>query len=527
MSGRPGSELDRPGRAIALVGLALLATAGLAGLTETTEGRYAEIAREMVASGDPLRPRLNAVTHFDKPPLAYWATAAGIRALGANPWGARVPVALASILTLLFTALAVRRRFAAPGLTPALAVWLLGTTALFTVTGRAVAADAYLAAAVAAFWAFAPSPWAVAAIGVGFLAKGPVVLLLTALPVAAAAALGRERATLRLLGPAWGWLPAAAIGLGWYALAAARTPGLAAFWIGEELWARVATTRHHRPGPPWYFVAVLLVGLLPWTPALFAGVARAWRERRHAPARLLLAWLFVPLALLSFSGSKLPAYLLPALPAAALLAGIGLAPPSAPARLATAGLLALVALAGWFQGPDLFSAFVGHVPPARAPFPAGFHVAFAGFLLAALAVARGRAARAAVLVLCAWTAILVALAPHEARLGSPRHVARLLADQRRPSEPVVIYARFHAGIPFELGEPVRLLEVPMGPAFDDSVTRSRVFVTRDSLLAWADAGRRVWIFGPAGPTAEMTAAIGLDWRPMGRWKDLAVGVAVR
>uniref|UniRef100_A0A832I2N7 Glycosyltransferase RgtA/B/C/D-like domain-containing protein n=1 Tax=Eiseniibacteriota bacterium TaxID=2212470 RepID=A0A832I2N7_UNCEI len=524
---RFGLDPARPAAALAILALALLSTAGLIGLTEPTETRYAEIAREMLVSGDPLRPRLNGLVHFHKPPLAYWAAAAGMAALGPHAWGARVPVALASALALLFTALAVRRRFGAQGLTPALGAWLTGSALLFAVAGRALAADAFLAAAVAAFWALAPSPWALLAIGAGFLAKGPVVLLPTVAAVLAAAALGRERGTLRLLGPAWGWALAAALGLGWYAWLAATTPGLAAHWLGDQLWARYATTAHGRPGPPGYFVAVLLAGLAPWTPALFAGLARAWRERARAEARLLLAWLLVPLVVLSFSGSKLPAYLLPALPAAALLAGIGLAPPAAPARLATAGLLAMLAVAGWVHGPSALGALAGLAPPARAALPPGVHVGLACLLLAASWVARGRIAHGALLVTLAWVALAAGLAPHESRLGSPRHVARLLADQRRPSEPVVLFARFNAGIPFALGETVRLLEVPRETRFDDPAAVARVAVTRESLAAWADAGRRIWIFGPEAQTADMAAATGLDWRPLARWRDSALGIAVR
>ena len=108
MTRGPGFSLDRTRAALLFLALALFATAGLVGLFEPTETRYAEIAREMRASGDFLVPRLNGIPHFHKPPLAYWLTAAGFAACGVNEWGARLPVALASLLTLAFTALVLR-----------------------------------------------------------------------------------------------------------------------------------------------------------------------------------------------------------------------------------------------------------------------------------------------------------------------------------------------------------------------------------------------------------------------------------
>src|SRR5439155_290350 len=95
MTRGPGFSLDRTRAALLFLALALLATAGLVGLFEPTGTRYAEIAREMRASGDFLVPRLDGIPHFHKPPLAYWLTAAGFAACGVNEWGARLPPASA------------------------------------------------------------------------------------------------------------------------------------------------------------------------------------------------------------------------------------------------------------------------------------------------------------------------------------------------------------------------------------------------------------------------------------------------
>ena len=99
MSDPPGSSrapsLERPAVAVLLLAAALIGTAGLVGLFEPTETRYGEIAREMLASGDWLTPRLDGIHHFHKPPLAYWASAAGMGLAGPNAFGARLPAALA------------------------------------------------------------------------------------------------------------------------------------------------------------------------------------------------------------------------------------------------------------------------------------------------------------------------------------------------------------------------------------------------------------------------------------------------
>jgi 4-amino-4-deoxy-L-arabinose transferase-like glycosyltransferase len=512
--------------ALLTMAIALAATAGAIGLIEPTETRYAEIAREMRASGDWRDPRLDGILHFHKPPLAYWAVAAGFALAGTNEWGARLPAALATLLALGCTALAARRRFASLAIRPGLAVWLLGSCVLVATAGRALASDPFLAAAVAAFWALAPSPWALLALGLGFLAKGPVVFVPTALAVFAAAAFARERAPLALLGPGRGWIAFGAVVLPWYVIVVARTPGLLPYFFGNQLWARYATTEHQRGGPPWYFLVVLIAGALPWTPALIAGGLRTWRERGSRDARLLLAWLIAPLVFFSTSGSKLPAYLLPAFPAAAMLAARGLDPGSRVVRFGIAVVLAALAIAGWTLGPAALGRFVGIVPARSVPLPLAAHVGLACLGLAATSMARARAPRGALLVTLGTIALIVALSPYESRIGSARGLVRVLRENRAPGEPVVEVARFDAGLPFYLGERVRLLDVPRETGFDDAPHRAAVIVTRDSIAAMAARGR-VWLFGPGAASAELAAGLGLRYQPTARRLGSVLGFVTR
>jgi hypothetical protein len=522
MMRRSGIVLDRTWVALLLLALALGPLAGVIGLLEPTETRYAEIAREMRSSGDYLAPRLNGLLHFDKPPLAYWSVAAGFAACGENEWGARLPVLLAALVTLALTALAARR-FAALLIRPGLATWLLGSCLLFATVGRALASDPFLGAAVTGFWAFAPSPVAIAWLGVGFLAKGPVVFVPTLLVILAVAALSRDRVPLRWLGPAWSWWLFAGIALPWYLLIVSRTPGLLRFFLADELWARYTTSEHHRPGPPWYFVGVLIAGALPWTPALVAGLARSWRERSRIESRLLLGWLLVPLAFFSFSGSKLPAYLLPVFPAVALLAARGLEPDSRAARWSTAAALASAAVAGWSLGPALLGWLVGMSPPRALPLPLAAHAGLACFACAAAWVAGSRPARAALFVTLGFAALLVAAAPYEGALGSPRGIAAVLRENRAAGERVVEVARFNAGLPFYLRERVRLLEVPRDRGFGDAARGAEVDVTSDSLAAWAADHGRVWLLGPEARTEALAASLGVHYRAVARWRGNGLG----
>jgi 4-amino-4-deoxy-L-arabinose transferase-like glycosyltransferase len=523
----PGFTLDRTFAALLFTALAFCATAGLLGLFEPTETRYAEIAREMRVSGDYLVPRLDGVPHFHKPPLAYWATAAGFAACGENEWGARLPVALASVLTLTFTAVAARRGFAALRVRPGLATWVLGSSALFLVIGRALASDPFLAAMVAGFWALAPSVWAPALIGAGFLAKGPVVLVPTLLPVLAVAAMGRDRAPLARLGPARAWWLSAAIGLPWYLIVLARTPGLLRFFLVDQLWTRYTSTTHQRGGPPWYFLTVLIAGALPWTPALVAGLARTWKDRATLESRLLLAWFFVPLVFFSFSGSKLPAYLLPVLPAVALLAARGLEPDLPAVRWSVPVLLLTIAIAGWTLGPAALGRAIGITQPQQPALPLSVH---AGLLCAALAAPmalRGRFAPAALLVTLGAAALFAGIARWEGPLGSPRGLVRVLAENRAPAEPVVEFRRFDSGLPFYLHEPVRLLDVPRDSLFVAADERARIFVPRDSLPALAEAHGRVWLLGPEDESTALARDLGMRYQAAVRSRRGVLGALTR
>ncbi|TAH38616.1 MAG: phospholipid carrier-dependent glycosyltransferase [Planctomycetota bacterium] len=308
------------------------AAALLRPLAEPDEGRYGEVAREMLAGGDFLLPRLNDVVYPDKPPGAHWLMAAGMAVLGPGALAVRLPALLAFAALL---ALVARQARAGPPGFAAAAVLVTASSPLLWFLGQLATLDLVLtaceSAAILCAWRWlhgAPS-WTAAAAGValgyGFLVKGPVAWALPLLILAAAALWERRgRALGRLLHPAL-WAPMLAVGLPWYVLAWRADPALLGFWVFRETLDRVSSATHARTQPLWYFPALALAATFPWW--LPAGAARLRgrkppADQRHPDARLHLVWAWLPVVVFSLPASKQPGYLAPAIPGFALwLAG--------------------------------------------------------------------------------------------------------------------------------------------------------------------------------------------------------------
>jgi 4-amino-4-deoxy-L-arabinose transferase-like glycosyltransferase len=514
-----------PRAALALAAIALLATTGALDLIEPTEARYAQIAQEMVRTGDFVTPHLNGIAYYHKPPFAYWAVAASFKAFGESGRSARIPVALASMASLAFLLLAVRRRFRALVDSEAVPLWVYATAILPFLIGRTLATDPFLTAAVLGFWALAPSPFAIALLGLGFFIKGPVVFVMTALPVLVAALWGRDRSTLRLLGPPSGWALFALVALPWYVIEVLRTPGLLRYFLGFQLWDRYTTTVHGRPGPPWYFVGVALAGALPWTPALIAGIARVFARRANEDARLLLCWLIVPIAFLTPSGSKLPAYVLPCFGAVAILAAAGLERGRRAPLVACAVTLMILVVAGFVFAPSALARAVGS-PGGGASLPPAAVAALVVFGLGAVAMLRGPAL-GATFVLIGGVVLLFAARPYEAAIGSPRPLADVLIENRRAGEPVVEMGRFVAGVPFYLREPVLLLDVERELTFTPTERRASVLIDRERLRALVEGHDRVWLLAPHDEGRALAMSLGFDYSRTTTWRDETLGTITR
>ncbi|MEO8936532.1 MAG: glycosyltransferase family 39 protein [Burkholderiaceae bacterium] len=362
-----GGSHMRPGRwmlALLLVfAIAWFGGLGHRKLIKPDEGRYAEIPREMVVSGDWLTPRLNGLKYFEKPPLQYWTTAAAYETFGVSEWTSRLWTALtgfAGVLVVGFTATRLYDRrtglFSATVLASGLAYVLLGHfntldmgLALFiTMTWCAVllARDARVRdddpdAHCGSGRRGRPSHakrWmmvAWAAMALATLSKGPVAVVLSGGALVAYLVMSRDWKLLGMLAPVRGLALFVLIAGPWFIAVSRANPEFAHFFFIHEHVERFLTTEHRREGPIWYFVPVLLAGLLPWLSVAAPAMLLAWRAPARggfAPERLMLALIGVVFVFFSLSGSKLPSYILPVFPAFAILIG---------RRLATIGRAAL------------------------------------------------------------------------------------------------------------------------------------------------------------------------------------------
>jgi len=321
--------------------LALLwfGTLELRGLFAPDEGRYAQIPQAMLATGDWITPRLNGFKYFEKPPLQYWATAVIYKLFGEDEWTARLWPALvgflgAGLLAWIGAVTSGRR-------VGGLAGFMLATSLGYFLAGQYLTLDMgltfFLTCALAFFImaqrAEPPDPartrWMLLAWGAlacAVLSKGLVGIVLPGLALGAYMALTRDFGLLRRLAIAPGIGVFLAISVPWFLLVQDRNPEFFRFFFIYEHFERFALPGHHRPGPWWYFIPVLLAGTLPWTPLVARAIFRAVRKRGSKDRGnlnidlLLVVWAATILLFFSLSSSKLPAYVLPALPPLVLLA---------------------------------------------------------------------------------------------------------------------------------------------------------------------------------------------------------------
>ena len=320
---------------VALLALAWFGGLEYRGLFQPDEGRYAEISREMLVSGDWITPRLNGLKYFEKPPLQYWATAVSFALFGQDEWTARLWTAVMGFVGLLFVAFAGNRL--GPPLGGGVAGLVLASSGAYFLASQYLTLDMgltfFMSAALLAFLlAHEGGPpvkrgWmllAWAALAGAVLTKGLVGIVLPGMVLGVYVAIERDWRLLRELEWVRGLLLFSALALPWFIVVQLRNPEFFDFFVLHEHFARYAQPGHHRPGPWWYFAVILLVGMMPWTPALPGVLRRAFSARegsRLKVERLLLIWVGVVLVFFSFSRSKLPAYILPVLPPLALLIG--------------------------------------------------------------------------------------------------------------------------------------------------------------------------------------------------------------
>jgi 4-amino-4-deoxy-L-arabinose transferase-like glycosyltransferase len=309
---------------------------GSFGLIGADEPRYAQVAREMLARHDWITPTLGGVAWLEKPALYYWEAMLSYRVFGVSDWAARVPSAVDATL-MVFAVYLFLRRFR-PGfhLDGAL---IIASAAGIIGFSRAASMDMPLATmltiALLAWYAWSETQARqylllfYTFLALGTLAKGPVSPFLAAAILGLFAAAKKEFSVIRRTL----WIPGIflflLIALPWYVLVQMRNPQFFRVFILEHNLARFGTNLYHHPEPFWYYLPVVLLGLVPWAVFVIAGLfecVRAWWSEKREMLRsedalnaFLILWLIVPVAFFSLSQSKLPGYIVPALPAGTLL----------------------------------------------------------------------------------------------------------------------------------------------------------------------------------------------------------------
>lgn len=334
-------------------------------LIRPDEGRYAEIPREMVASGDWLTPRLNDLKYFEKPALQYWATAVGYELLGEDEWTARLWPALTGFLGILLAWYTGRRLWGPRA--GHLAAAILAGTLFYGTMAHVLTLDMGLSFFLQLAWTgfiLAQQPdtrasrrWmltAWAALALAVLSKGLVALVLTGGTLVAYSLLNRDLSPWKKLAPLSGLALFLAIAAPWFMAVSVANPEFPRFFFIHEHFERFLTTVHRRSQPGWYFLYVYAAGALPWTLMLLHSLFKSWRYEESSPfqpLRFLVIWVVVTFGFFNLSSSKLPPYILPILPAMALLGGRHLAELSRRALLLHLAALMPLALTALILAP--------------------------------------------------------------------------------------------------------------------------------------------------------------------------------
>lgn len=483
---RPMSSGEVTGRFVLLVVLAAaiiwFAGLGYRDLIEPDEGRYAEIPREMVASGDWITPRLNDYKYFYKPVLQYWATATAFTLFGESSTTARLWPALLGFLGALWGGFVAWRLY---GATAGFYAGLITLSALlYVVDGHYLVLDMSLSVFLAVGLGclllaqqqrddpVAVRNWMLTgwgALALATMTKGPIGAVLPAMTVVVYSLWTRDWQLWRHLHIVRGLLLFLLITAPWFIAVSLANPEFLEFFFIREHLERYTSTVHEREGGWWYFIPVFLLGIFPWIALALASLFRpGFPARSSVPQgfhaeRFLWTFAVVVFVFFSLGQSKLPSYILPMIPAIAILAGQRLASRGylrADAWLLTAMALGLFILALFITRFDSNSIPAALYVNYRPWVLAGASL----FAVAAFIAVRYRPLRSghiAVIGLLSLLAIQVVLSGFQAL--SPSRSSQAMAADIREAVPagteVFALATFPKSLPFYLQQTMTLVVV--------------------------------------------------------------------
>jgi 4-amino-4-deoxy-L-arabinose transferase-like glycosyltransferase len=411
----PASSASRIGWAILILAtlyVCYFSHLGAIGFVGPDEPRYAWIARDMTETGDWVTPRLYGKPWFEKPPLFYWGAAVCFKVFGVSEAAARLPSAISALLATLALAWLALRFYGAE--TARWLLLLLPTTVGMIGFSHAAATDmpfsgmltiAMVCAAVVLGLTrnentpiLPRTPWLALILfgfflGLAVLAKGPAAIILSGGAVFFWALFTKRwRDALRLLHPA-AIAAFCLTALPWYILCARRNPDFFRIFIIEHNFQRYLTPEFQHIQPFWYYGAVLLIALLPWTAlavwSSVTGAAHLKRSKRLSPNSLFfLSWALFCLSFFTISRSKLPGYILPAIPAIAVLMAHTKSTLAAVAKKSMSMSLFLLSLL-FACGFALVEDMAPHLPQGNANYGIAAGLILGAFSLANLLLGAG------------------------------------------------------------------------------------------------------------------------------------------
>ena len=449
-------------------------------LYDPDEGRYAEIPREILTGGDWLIPHLDGLVYLEKPPLQYWLSALAQLSCGDSEGIARLWTGVFGYLTLVVVFGLARHLWGAAAAIRA--SLLLAGSVLFVLLGHQLTLDMtlcfWLVAGMACFiraqtldaGGRAARAWMLgcwAAMALAVLTKGLIGVLIPGATLLIYVLWQRDWALLRRLEPAAGLVLFLVIAAPWFVLASRANPEFLRFFFIREHFQRFLTPIEERSEPWWFFIPVLIVGVLPWVTQALRALGGDWRASaprgQFDPVRLLWIWSVFVLLFFSASNAKLIPYILPALPTLALLAARPRAAGLRGHLVAGAALSAVFALGVLAYASALWASPRGlelalRLRPALCALSALLLAGAGGCLWY---VGQQRPTRALASLSAGWCGAVVALtvgACVVADLFSARELAATIARQPNAAAPVFSVQNYQQSLSFYLRRTVTLVD---------------------------------------------------------------------
>jgi len=455
-------------------------------LVPTDEGRYAEMGREMLATGDWITLRLNGIKYFEKPPLQNWMNALTFAVFGLGDWQARLWTGLCGLIGVASVAYTGNKLFSRRvGIVAAL---VLGSSFYWAGMGHVNSLDMGLSGMMvlcmcgllvgqrdgvsdterrnAMLVCWAGMALATMSKGlIGFVLPGAVLVIYTLLT--------RDWALWARLHMGKGLILFFAITAPWFILIALKNPEHPHFFFIHEHFQRFTSGVHNRGGAWYYFFPFLLLGIVPWLGVLLQGLWTGVKEQSQGfqPRKLLLVWAVFFFFFFSISGSKLPGYILPIFPALALLIAFYVDQCQARALKIAAILFALLGLTGLLfvnkaagLGSNAFEI------PLYQGYAAWLYVAagltLLGGLAAWYAAGKGNVGKDWALILLASAGFIagqVAFLGHDPwgkYIAGSAHIPAVKAELTKPDTPLYAVGRYEQALPFYLERTLTLVEFP-------------------------------------------------------------------